>query len=399
MTPLTLAEARTRIDALDEQIQRLISQRARIAQQVARIKQAQGDTGDHYRPSREVEVLRRAIERNQGPDGGPLTDEVIARLMREIMSACLSLESPLTVAYLGPEGTYTQSAALKHFGDAVTARPLAAVDEIFRDVESGAADYGVVPVENSIGGVVTHTLDALVHTKLRICGEVMLPVHHHLLSRETSLTAVQTIYAHAQSFAQTRKWLDSRMPKVDREVVASNGEAARLAAEKGSRVHGDCPQDSGCGTRDSTAEGGIPDEGRAGGGGAAAIAGLPAARLYGLNILASNIEDDPGNTTRFLIIGKQDPTVTGSDLTSLVVTAHRNQPGALFSLLAPLADAQIDLSRIESRPVRGSPVPDYYFFMDLGGHVTDAPIRTALERVRANSAFFKILGSYPRAVT
>ena len=365
MTPLTLAEARAQIDALDEHLQRLISQRARIAQQVARIKQAQGDTGDHYRPSREVEVLRRAIERNQGPDGGPLTDEVIARLMREIMSAWLSLESPLTVAYLGPEGTYTQSAALKHFGDAVTARPLAAVDEIFRDVESGAADYGVVPVENSIGGVVTHTLDALVHTKLRICGEVMLPVHHHLLSRETSLSAVQTIYAHAQSFAQTRKWLDSRMPKGDREVVASNGEAARIAAEKGG----------------------------------AAIAGLPAARLYGLNILASNIEDDPGNTTRFLIIGKQDPTPTGSDLTSLVVTAHRNQPGALFTLLAPLAEGQIDLSRIESRPVRGSPVPDYYFFMDLGGHVTDAPIRTALERVRANSAFFKILGSYPRAVT
>jgi len=362
--PLTLAEARTQIDGLDEQIQRLISQRARIAQQVARIKQAQGDTGDHYRPSREAEVLRRAIERNQGPGGGPLTDEVVARLMREIMSACLSLESPLTVAYLGPEGTYTQSAALKHFGDAVTARPLPAVDDIFRDVESGAADYGVVPVENSIGGVVTHTLDALVHTKLRICGEVMLPVHHHLLSREASLADVRTVYAHPQSFAQTRKWLDSRLTKAEREVVASNGEAARIAAEKGG----------------------------------AAIAGLPAARLYGLNILASNIEDDPGNTTRFLIIGKQDPTATGADLTSLVVTAHRNQPGALFTLLAPLAEGQIDLSRIESRPVRGSPVPDFYFFMDLGGHVSEPAIRAALDRVRANAAFFKILGSYPKAV-
>ncbi|MGQ0622942.1 MAG: prephenate dehydratase [Panacagrimonas sp.] len=360
----TLAEAREKIDALDQQLQRLISDRARVAQQVARLKQSQGDTGDHYRPSREAEVLRRAIERNHEPDGGPLTDEVIARLMREIMSACLSLESPLTVAYLGPEGTYTQSAALKHFGDSVTVRPLAAVDEIFRDVESGAADYGVVPVENSIGGVVTHTLDALVNTRLRICGEVMLPVHHHLLSREIRLADVSTVFGHPQSFAQTRKWLDSRMPKAEREVVSSNGEAARIAAEKGG----------------------------------AAIAGLPAARLYGLNILASNIEDEPGNTTRFLIIGKQDPSTTGADITSLVATAQRNQPGALFSLLKPLADAQIDMTRIESRPVRGSPVPDYYFFIDFGGHASDAGIRAVLDQVRANAAFFKILGSYPRAV-
>ena len=360
----TLSEAREKIDALDEQIQRLISSRARIAQEVARIKQKQGDTGDHYRPAREAEVLRRAIERNHASDGGPLTDEVIARLMREIMSACLSLESPLTVAYLGPEGTYTQAAALKHFGDAVTARPLAAVDEIFRDVESGAADYGVVPVENSIGGVVTHTLDALVHTKLRICGEVMLPVHHHLLSRDVALSSVGTIYAHPQSFAQTRKWLDSRLPKAEREVVSSNGEAAKIAAEKGG----------------------------------AAIAGLPAARLYGLNILASNIEDEPGNTTRFLIIGKQDPGATGGDITSLVATAHRNQPGALFTLLKPLADAQIDMTRIESRPVRGSPVPDYYFFIDFGGHSSEPAVRAVLDQVRANAAFFKILGSYPKAV-
>lgn len=360
----SLAEAREKIDLLDQQIQRLISDRARIAQTVAQLKHSQGDTGDHYRPSREAEVLRRAIERNHGPDGGPLTDPVIARLMREIMSACLSLESPLTVAYLGPEGTYTQAAALKHFGDAVTARPLNAVDEIFRDVESGAADYGLVPVENSIGGVVTHTLDALVHTTLRICGEVMLPVHHHLLSRETSVAAVSTVYAHPQSFAQTRKWLDARMNKAEREVVSSNGEAARIAAEKGG----------------------------------AAIAGLPAARLYGLNILASNIEDEPGNTTRFLIIGKQDPAATGADITSFVATAHRNQPGALFTLLKPLADAQIDMTRIESRPVRGSPVPDYYFFIDFGGHAGEAAIRSVLDQVRSNAAYFKILGSYPRAV-
>lgn len=362
----TLPEARVEIDALDEKIQRLISQRARIAQEVAHIKLAQGDTGDHYRPSREAEVLRRAIARNQQPDGGPLTDEVVARLMREIMSACLSLESPLTIAYLGPEGTYTQAAVLKHFGDAVTARPHTAIDEIFRDVESGAADYGVVPVENSIGGVVSNTLDALVNTKLRICGEVTLPVHHHLLSAETDLSKVQTVYAHPQSFAQCRTWLDGQLPRAERESVSSNGQAARLAAEQGRAV--------------------------------AAIASAQAGKLNGLNILASNIEDDPSNTTRFLIIGKQDPAVTGHDVTAVVLSAHRNQPGALFALLQPFADAKLDLTRIESRPMKGSPVQDYFFFVDFAGHASEPAVRAALDAVRGNAAFFKILGSYPKAV-
>lgn len=360
MTARSLAQAREQIDALDAQIQQLISQRARIAQDVALIKQSLGESGDHYRPAREAEVLRRAIERN----AGPLTDDTIARLMREIMSACLSLESPLTVAYLGPEGTYTQAAVVKQFGEAVTARPCNAIDEIFRDVESGAADYGVVPVENSIGGVVSHTLDALVHTKLRICGEVTLPVHHHLLSTAASLATVKTVYAHAQSFAQCRTWLDARLPKASREPVSSNGQAAKIAREQGG----------------------------------AAIAGLPAARLYGLNILASNIEDDPNNTTRFLVIGKQEPAPTGQDITAIVLSAHRNQPGALFQLLQPFADARLDLTRIESRPIKGAPVQDYYFFIDFRGHAQDAAVKSVLDAVQANAAFFKILGAYPRAV-
>ena len=360
MMPETLQDARAHIDALDEQIQTLISQRARIAQQVALIKQRAGDSGDHYRPAREAEVLRAAIARNTGP----LTDDTIARLMREVMSACLSLESPLTVAYLGPEGTYTQAAVAKAFGDAVTARPLAAIDEIFRDVESGAADYGVVPVENSIGGIVSHTLDALVHTHLTICGEVTLPVHHHLLSREARAEDIKTVYAHPQSFAQCRKWLDARLPKAEREAVASNGEAARIVAEHGG----------------------------------AAIAGLPAARLYALSILASNIEDDPSNTTRFLVIGKQSPGRTGADITSLVLSSHRNQPGALFRLLQPFADIGLDLTRIESRPMKGAPIQDYFFFIDFAGHLQDAPVRSPLDAVQADAAFFKILGSYPKAV-
>lgn len=362
----TLPEARVAIDALDEQLQRLISQRARIAQEVAHIKLKQGDTGDHYRPSREAEVLRKAIARNQLPDGGPLTDDAIARLMREIMSACLSLESPLTIAYLGPEGTYTQAAVLKHFGDAVKARPLTAIDEIFRDVESGGADYGVVPVENSIGGVVTNTLDALVNTSLRICGEVALPVHHHLLSVETDLANIKTIYAHPQSFAQCRTWLDARCPKAERETVSSNGQGAKMAAEQRTGV--------------------------------AAIASAQAGQINALNILASNIEDDPSNTTRFLIIGKQNPAITGHDVTAVVLSAHRNQPGALFSLLQPFADAKLDLTRIESRPMKGTPVQDYFFFVDFAGHANEPAVLAALDAVRANAAFFKILGSYPKAV-
>ncbi|MGH8456050.1 MAG: chorismate mutase, partial [Stenotrophobium sp.] len=294
MTDHPLLKAREQIDALDEQIQSLISKRARIAQEVAQIKQRKGDAGDHYRPSREAEVLRRTMDRNTGP----LTGEVMARLMREIMSACLSLESPLTIAYLGPEGTYTQAAVLKHFGDSVTARPVNAIDEIFRDVESGAADYGVVPVENSTGGVVIHTLDELVNTKLRICGEVTLPVHHHLLSNESGLDKIAHVYSHAQSFAQCRKWLDAKLPRAQREAVSSNAQAARIAREKGG----------------------------------AAIASQQAGRLYGLNIMFSNIEDDSSNTTRFLIIGKQDPTPTDGDITSVVLSAHRNVPGALFKL-------------------------------------------------------------------
>jgi chorismate mutase/prephenate dehydratase len=295
------------------------------------------------------------IARNQGPEGGPLTDEAMARLMREVMSACLSLESPLTVAYLGPEGTYTQAAVLKHFGEAVTARPNHAIDEIFREVESGAADYGVVPVENSIGGVVSHTLDELAQTK-----------HHHLLSSETDLAAIATVYAHPQSFAQCRKWLDARLPRANRETVSSNGQAARQARDEGQGV--------------------------------AAIASVQAGHLNGLNILASNIEDDPSNTTRFLIIGKHEPAATGQDITSVVLSAHRNQPGALFKLLHPFAEASLDLTRIESRPVKGSAVQDYFFFIDFAGHINDGGIRQVLEAVRGEAAFFKILGSYPRAV-
>lgn len=353
-----LKAARDRIDALDEQIQRLISERAEIAVEVAQIKQAAGGNGDFYRPAREAEVLRRIIERNEGP----LTDDTIARLVREIMSACLALESPLNVAYLGPEGTYTQAAVYKHFGHSVAAQPLAAIDEIFREVEAGNAEYGVVPVENSTEGVVSHTLDLFGTSPLKINGEVTLPVHHHLLSNASDLGAVRRVVAHSQSLAQCRKWLDSHLPNAVRVSVSSNGEAARIVRNE---------QDS------------------------AAIAGRAASELYELDILAKNIEDDPNNTTRFLIIGRQAVPPTGDDMTSLLLSAH-NRPGALYSLLAPFAESGVNLCRIESRPSRRG-TWDYNFFIDVVGHEQDEAVRGVLARIREDAAFFKVLGSYPKA--
>jgi chorismate mutase/prephenate dehydratase len=358
-----LRKARQRIDDLDRQIQQLIAERAGVALDIRRIKAAAGHANDHYRPAREAEVLRRAIARNRDLKG-PLGDEVMARLMREIMSACLALESPLAVSYLGPEGTYTQAAVYKHFGHQVSARVATAIDEIFRDVESGSATYGVVPIENSTEGVVSSTLDLLASTPLTICGEVWLPVHHHLLSKHRRREDVRKLYAHAQSFAQCRRWLDAKLPKAERIAVASNGLAAQLVRKTGK---------------------------------GAAIAGQAAAELYRLNTLASNIEDDPNNTTRFLVIGRQDPEPTGRDMTSLVMSAHKNRSGALFELLEPFSKAGISLTKIESRPSRRA-AWDYNFFIDLEGHQADAAVKPALERVQAAAAYFRVLGSYPRAV-
>ena len=357
-----LNQAREQIDSIDTELQRLISQRARVAEQIREIKlKSGGSSTDHYRPAREAEVLKRAMERNQGP----LPDEMIARLMREIMSACLALESPLAVAYLGPEGTYTQAAVYKHFGHQVAARAVPAIDEIFRDVESGVSSYGVVPIENSTEGVVSSTLDLLASTPMSICGEVWLPVHHQLLSRHQRFEDIEVIYSHPQSFAQCRRWLDTHLPGALREPVASNGAAAKRVAETGQ---------------------------------GAAIASAAAGELYGLRVLASNVEDDPNNTTRFLVIGRQNPESTGADRTSLVCSAPAGgEAGALFRLLEPFAKAGINLSKIESRPSRRG-VWDYNFFLDLEGHRADPKVAQALDEVRGRSAFFKILGSYPRAV-
>lgn len=357
---VSLEAIRARIDSLDRQIQEAVSQRAALAQEVARAKRESGDDTDFYRPEREAEVLRRVIERNRGP----LDDEEMAHIFRTIMSACLALQKPLSIAFLGPPGTFTQAAALKHFGHAVRTLAMEAIDPVFREVESGSADYGVVPVENSTEGVVSHTLDMFMHSPLKICGEVWLRIHHCLLSRAAGLDEVRRVYSHQQSLAQCRKWLDAHLPKVELVPVSSNAEAARRVSE-----------------------GATSD---------AAIAGEVAASLHGLPVLASNIEDEPENTTRFLIIGRRSVPATGEDKTSLLVSA-RNRPGALAGLLRPFAENRISMTRIESRPSRRENW-DYVFFVDIEGHVADEPVARSLQAMQEHASLLKVLGSYPRAV-
>ncbi|MBY6189677.1 prephenate dehydratase [Microbulbifer agarilyticus] len=355
-----LLELRDRIDSLDSDIARLISERANCALEVAEVKKSNGEEALYYRPEREAQVLRRAMQRN----AGPLTDEEMARLFREIMSACLALEEPIKAAYLGPEGTFTQQAALKHFGHSAVSKPLAAIDEVFREVEAGAVNYGVVPVENSTEGVVNHTLDNFMTSNLKICGEVELRIHQHLMISDiTRKDSITRIYSHAQSLAQCRKWLDSYYPNVERVAVASNAEAAR-------RVKGEWN--------------------------AAAIAGDMAADMYGLKILNEKIEDRPDNSTRFLIIGSQEVPPSGDDKTSLMVSM-RNEPGALHDLLVPFQNHNIDLTRVETRPSQSGNWT-YVFFIDFVGHCDSENVAAALKDVGACASDMKVLGSYPRGV-
>lgn len=354
-----LAELRRQIDAIDDQLLALLNQRASIAQSVAKTKLDEGEVECFYRPEREAEVLRRILDNNRGP----LPDEMAVRFFREVMSACLALERPLTVAFFGPAGTFTQQAAYKHFGHAITALPFPAIDEIFRAVEGGACQYGVVPVENSTEGVITHTLDSFLNSPLLIAGEVILRIHHHLMSREADVKGIRQVFSHQQSLAQCRKWLDRYLPHAERISVSSNAEAARMAAATSN---------------------------------SAAIAGEVAAELYGLDILHSNIEDEPDNTTRFLVIGRNPVGQTGTDKTSLLVSTH-NLPGALYQTLEPFARFRISMSKIESRPSRRG-AWDYVFFIDVEGHRQDDDLAAALKALEQNVVMLKILGSYPRAI-
>src|SRR5690625_377980 len=353
-----LAGIRSKIDALDEQILELVSQRARLALEVAATKRAAGEADNFYRPEREAEGLRRLRDLNSGP----LSSESVQRLFREIMAACLALQQPLKIAYFGPEGTFTHAAAIKHFGHSSQMLPIAAIDLVFREVESGAADFGVVPVENSTEGVVSHTLDRFMSSPLQIVGEVELPIVHNLASKATELAAIRRVYSHQQALGQCRAWLDAHLPQAERIPVSSTAEAARMAATD-------------------------PEAG--------AIASEAAAERYIVPLLATGIQDGSANTTRFLIIGEQSPPPTGDDKTSLVVS-RTNQPGGLYRLLEPLARYGVNMSRIESRPSRQA-MWEYVFFVDLLGHAQDAPVRQALEEVQGQASLLKVLGSYPRA--
>jgi chorismate mutase/prephenate dehydratase len=359
-----LEQIRERIDSVDSQLHTLINERARLAQQVGVSKHSSGQLVDFYRPEREAQVLRLALERNQ-VQGGPLRDEEILRLFREIMSACLAQQNALKIGYLGPEGTFTQQAVLKFFGHSVRPLPLTSVEEVFHEVESGAADFGVVPIENSTEGTVNNTLDMFLTSPLKISGEVELRIHQNLMGRMTMLGDVKRVCGHPQSIAQCRGWLQEHMPTVDRVAVSSNAEGARRARDED---------------------------------GTAAIAGAAAAEVYGLNLLVSEVEDRPDNTTRFLVIGRKTANPSDADKTTLLVSAaHTDSPGALYRLLEPLAEHGISMTRIESRPSRKKKW-DYVFFIDVDGHSERAPLATALAKLKARASLFRIVGSYPKAI-
>ena len=348
-----LLSLRNRIDAVDDQVLQLLNERARLAQEVGHLK-----NGVIYKPEREAQVVRRM----QSTNPGPLTPESVSVIYKEIMSACRSLEQPLTIAYLGPEGTFSEAAAIKHFGHAAIGLPCASIDEVFQAVERGEAHYGVAPVENSTEGAVNRTLDLMLNSPLKICGEVMLRVRQHLMRKGEGLDGIKAVYSHAQSLGQCHEWLNQHLPGVETIRVTSNGEAARMAAEN-------------------------PET--------AAIAGERAAERHGLSIVARDIEDEPNNTTRFLVLGPEETAPSGRDKTSLVLSV-RNKPGALLELLAPFAGHDIGLSKLESRPAR-SGAWEYVFYVDLEGHSSNPEIQRALEAVREHCTFLKVLGAYPIA--
>lgn len=359
-----LESIRERIDAVDAELHALINERARLAQRVGISKHAAGHTVDFYRPEREAQVLRQALERNR-EERGPLRDEEILRLFREIMSACLAQQEPLKVGFLGPEGTFTQQAVYKQFGHSVRALPLSSIEEVFHEVESGTADFGVVPIENSSEGTVNSTLDMFLISPLGICGEVELRIHHNLMGQMSALDRVRRICAHPQALAQCRGWLAEHMTGVERVPVASNAEGARRARDED---------------------------------GTAAIAPMAAAEVYGLNVLVPEIEDRPDNTTRFLVIGRKSFPPSGQDKTTLLVSAaDTGAPGALFRLLEPFVAHGISMTRIESRPSRRRKW-DYVFFIDLEGHAADESLASALELLKGQASLCRVLGSYPRAI-
>ncbi len=361
MSEKEIGRLRLDIDAVDAQLLDLLNRRAALVRRVGELKGG----APAYRPERESEILRRVAARSLDAEArGGLPPESAVGVFREIISACRALEQDIRVAYLGPQGTFSEQAVRQHFGERVGTEPAATIDEAFRSAESGAAQFAVAPVENSTDGAVGRTLDLLITTPLKICGEIDLRVRQNLLAAAKGMKGIRRIYSHAQSLAQCNGWLGQHLPGAERIPVGSNAEAARRAArEKG----------------------------------AAAIAGEAAAARYKLRVLAPGIEDNPNNTTRFLVLGRVEPAPTGRDRTSLVMSAE-NKPGAVHALLTPIATNGVSMSRIESRPAKARSARwEYVFFIDLEGHQSDARVAAAIAELKSRAPFLKVLGSYPAA--
>ena len=352
-----LLPLREQIDAIDAQILELLSRRGKIAQEVGHVKAE--TNAPVFRPEREAQVLRGVAERNPGP----LKDRDVQTIFREIMSSCRALEKRVTVAYLGPSGTFSEQAVYQQFGTAIETLPCVSIDEVFRATEAGTADFGVVPVENSSEGAINRTLDLMLATTTVISGEISIPVHHSLMTRTGSMDGVTVVCAHSQALAQCQVWLNLHHPGIERRAVASNAEAAIMASQ------------------DPTV---------------AAIASEMAGEQYQLGVVQAHIQDDPHNRTRFAVIGSLETGPSGRDHTSIVL-AVPNKAGAVYNLLAPLAKHGVSMTRFESRPARIG-TWEYYFYVDIEGHVRDAAVARALDELKDNAAFFKVLGSYPQSL-
>ncbi|CDG84702.1 prephenate dehydratase [Janthinobacterium agaricidamnosum] len=349
-----LKPLREEIDAIDAQILDLLNRRALVAQQVGHVKAE--TRAPVFRPEREAQVLRGVAERNPGPMG----NREVQTIFREIMSSCRALEKRVTVAYLGPVGTFSEQAVYQQFGSAVDGLPCVSIDEVFRATEAGTADFGVVPVENSSEGAVNRTLDLMLQTSLIISGEISIPIYHSLMSKSGNMDGITVICAHSQALAQCQAWLNQHYPQIERRAVASNAEGARIASD------------------DPTT---------------AAIASEMAGEQYKLGVIKGHIQDDPHNRTRFAVVGTLATAPSGQDQTSLVL-AVPNKAGAVYQLLAPLARHGVSMTRFESRPARIG-TWEYYFYVDIEGHVHNPAVAQALLELKDNAAFFKVLGSYP----
>lgn len=356
MSEKELRKLRDRIDEIDKKILDLLNERANQALEVGRIKKEEGR--EFYVPSREREVLERIVGSNEGP----FPDSALKVIYREIMSASLSLEQPLKVAFLGPRGTFTHTACIQHFGSSAEFVSRKSISDVFDEVERSRADFGVVPVENSNEGMVTHTLDKFVESEAMICGEILLPISHYLLNQTGEFGDIEKIYSHPQPIAQCRNWLAGNAPSIPVMDVASTALAAEMARDDGS---------------------------------VAAIAGEYAASVYGLRVVESRIEDNPNNVTRFLVIGKNVPRRSGDDKTSILFSV-KDEVGILYRMLKPLSKQGVNLTKIESRPLK-TKAWEYVFFIDMDGHVENDNVRIAIETLKGESRFLKVLGSYPKA--